>query len=30
VSQDFVDLAGNDPAGFSLAQMMSDLKELTG
>jgi len=30
VSPDFVGLAGQDPLGFSLAQMLSDLKELTG
>ena len=30
VSQDFVGPKGRDPAGFSLAQMLNDLKELTG
>jgi hypothetical protein len=30
VSQDFVGLAGKDPAGFSLPEMLSDLKQLTG
>jgi len=30
VSQDFVDVAGQDPVGFSLTQMLSDLKQLTG
>ena len=29
VSQDFVNLAGQDPAGFSLTQMLRDLKQLT-
>jgi hypothetical protein len=29
VSQDFVDLAGQDPVGFSRTQMLRDLKELT-
>jgi hypothetical protein len=30
VSQDFVNVAGQDPAGFSLTQMLSDLTALTG
>jgi hypothetical protein len=30
VSEDFVDLAGRDPLGFSLTQMLRDLKGLTG
>jgi hypothetical protein len=30
VSQDFVNLAGQDPAGFSLTQMLSDLQQLAG
>jgi hypothetical protein len=29
VSQDFIDLAGQDPVGFSLTQMLRDLKRLT-
>jgi hypothetical protein len=29
VSQDFINVQGNDPAGFSLSQMLSDLKQLT-
>jgi hypothetical protein len=29
VSQDFVDVAGKDPAGFSLSEMLTNLKELT-
>jgi hypothetical protein len=30
VSHDFVGPEGRDPAGFNLAQMLTDLKELTG